>query len=147
MKLSTRGRYAVRAMVDIAMYHGETPVLLRDVAERQQLSLHYLENIFVRLRTAGLVKSTRGARGGFVLAKLPSEIPLSEIVNVLEGPIAPVECVNDPAVCERASFCAVRDLWVEMGAAASKVLESVTLQDLVEWEKKKEQPEALIYYI
>lgn len=133
--------------MDVAMHHRETPVLLRDVAERQQISLYYLENIFVRLRTAGLVKSTRGARGGFALARSPSEIPLSEIVEVLEGPIAPVECVADPAVCERASFCAVRDLWVEMGAAMSKVLESVTLQDLVEQQRKKDQPAAPMYQI
>ncbi len=133
--------------MDVAMHHHETPVLLRDVAERQQISMYYLENIFVRLRTAGLVKSIRGAQGGFTLAKPPSEIQLSEIVKVLEGPMAPVGCVDDPAVCERASFCAVRDTWVEMGTAMSRVLESVTLQDLVERQRKKKKPEAPIYHI
>jgi Rrf2 family protein len=134
-------------MVDVALHYGEAPVILRDIAEGQQISLHYLENIFVRLRTAGLVKSTRGAQGGFTLAKSPSEIQLSEIVEALEGSMAPVECVDDPQACERASFCAVRDLWVEMSAAMSQVLESVTLQDLVEQQEKKKQPEAPIYYI
>ena len=133
--------------MDVAMHHHETPVLLRDVAERQQISMYYLENIFVRLRTAGLVKSIRGAQGGFTLAKPPSEIQLSEIVKVLEGPMAPVGCVDDPAVCERASFRAVRDTWVEMGTAMSRVLESVTLQDLVERQRKKKKPEAPIYHI
>jgi Rrf2 family protein len=147
MKLSTRGRYAVRAMVDVAMHHHETPVLLRNVAERQQISTYYLENIFVRLRAAGLVKSTRGAQGGFSLAKSPSEIQLGEIVKVLEGSMAPVGCVDDPAICERANFCAVRDIWVEMGTAMSKVLESVTLQDLVERQREKTQSETPIYYI
>jgi Rrf2 family protein len=134
-------------MVDVALHYREAPVILRDIAEGQQISLHYLENIFVRLRTAGLVKSTRGAQGGFTVAKSPSEIRLSEIVEALEGSMAPVACVDDSAVCERASFCAVRDLWVEMGAAMSKVLESVTLQDLVEQQRKRKQPEAPIYYI
>jgi len=147
MKLSTKGRYAVRAMVDVAMHYGEAPVILRGVAERQQISMHYLENIFVRLGAAGLVRSIRGAQGGFTLAKPPSQIKLSEIVQTLEGPIAPVQCVDDATACERASFCATRDIWVEMGTAMSKVLESVSLQDLAERQRKKEQPEAPIYYI
>lgn len=147
MKLSTKGRYATRAMFDVALHYHEATVVLRDIAERQQISMHYLEQLFVRLRAAGLVKSTRGAEGGFALTKPPSQIKLSEIVEALEGPIAPVGCVNDPAVCERASSCAVRDMWVEMGTAMSQVLESVTLQDLVERQRKKEQPKAFIYYI
>ncbi|TET83536.1 Rrf2 family transcriptional regulator [candidate division TA06 bacterium] len=147
MKLSTKGRYAVRAMGDVAMHYGEAPVILREVAERQGISVHYLENIFMRLAAAGLVRSIRGAQGGFTLAKPPSEIRLSQIVKALEGPIAPVQCVESPTTCERASSCATRDIWVEMGAAMSKVLESVSLQDLAEQQRKKEQPEAPIYYI
>ncbi len=147
MKLSTKGRYAARAMVDMALHYQEAPILLRDIAEREQISMHYLEQLFVRLRAAGLVKSTRGAQGGFTLAKPPSQIKLSEVVQTLEGPLALVPCIDDATTCERASLCVTRDIWVEMGTAMSKVLESVSLQDLVERQRKKEQPKTVIYYI
>lgn len=147
MKLPTRGRYAVRALVDVAMHCHETPVILRGVAERQDISLQYLQQIFVRLGAAGLVKGTRGAKGGFTLAKPASQTKLSDIVQALEGSIAPVKCVDDPATCERVNSCAARDIWVEMGTAARKVLESVTLEDLVERQRQKERPEATIYHV
>jgi len=147
MKLSTKGRYAVRAMGDVAMHYGEAPVILREVAERQGISVHYLENIFIRLAAAGLVRSLRGPQGGFTLAKPPSEIRLSEIVKALEGPIAPVQCVESPTTCERANSCAARDIWVEMGAAMNRVLESVTLQDLVDRQREKKDSETPIYHI
>lgn len=147
MKLSTKARYAVRGMGDVAMHYGEAPVILREVAERQGISVHYLENIFTRLAAAGLTRSIRGSKGGFTLAKPASEIRLSEIVMAVEGPIAPVQCVDEPTVCERADSCATRDIWVEMRAAMSIVLESVTLQDLVERQRKKKRPEAPTYYI
>jgi len=147
MKLSTRGRYAVRALVDVAMHCHETPVILRGVAEREDISLQYLQQIFVRLGAAGLVKGTRGPKGGFTLAKPASQTKLSEIVQALEGSIAPAKCVDDPTTCKRVNSCAVRDIWVEMGTAVSKLLESVSLQDLVERQGKKKRPEAPTYYI
>lgn len=147
MRVSTKGRYGVRALVDIAMHLHESPVVLRDVARRQQISLHYLEQIFVRLRAADLVNSTRGAQGGFTLARPPDDIKLSEVVHVLEGSVAPARCVDDPASCERSNTCAFRDLWTEMGAAMNRVLESASLQDLAERQMAKEQHEAPVYYI
>ena len=132
MKLSTRVRYGTRALLDIAQHRGDKPVLLRDIAKRQQVSRNYLEQILGQLKAAGLVRSIRGVRGGFVLTKPPSEIKLSEIFLALEGPISLVECVEDANICERVGTCATRKLWKELSALITDVLGSKTLQDLME---------------
>jgi len=147
MKLSTRGRYGLRALLDLALHQGEGLVLLKDIARRQEFSLPYLDHLITPLIAAGLVKSTRGARGGVVLFKPPSEIKLSEVVELLEGSIAPVDCVNDPKVCHRSAFCVARDVWSEMKDAMSQVLDSTTIQDLVERQRQKGQPETEMYHI
>jgi Rrf2 family protein len=147
VKLSTKGRYAMRAMLDLALHYGEGPILLKDVAKREHISEGYLEQIILPLKAAGLVNSTRGARGGFILAKPPSQIKLIEVMQVSEGSVAPVECVSDPEVCSHASVCVTRDIWSEMKKAMDGILESTTLQDLVERQKEKEQPKARMYYI
>ncbi|MFW6105203.1 MAG: RrF2 family transcriptional regulator [Chloroflexota bacterium] len=147
MKLSTKGRYGLRALLDLALYQGEGLVLLKDIARRQEVSLPYLEHLIAPLIAAGVVKSTRGARGGVLLLKPPSEIKLSEVIQLLEGSITPVDCVNNPALCHRATFCVTRDIWVEMKEAMSQVLDSTTLQDLVERQKRKGRPEEMMYYI
>lgn len=147
MKLSTKGRYAMRAMLDLSLHYGEGPILLKDIAKREHISERYLEQIILLLKAAGLVNSTRGARGGFILAKLPSQIRLIEVMQVSEGSIAPLECVSDPEVCSHASLCVTRDIWSEMKKAMNGILESTTLQDLVERQREKEQPKARMYYI
>jgi Rrf2 family protein len=147
MKLSTRTRYGTRALLDLALNAGEGLVLLKDIARRQEVSLPYLEHLITPLIAAGLVKSTRGARGGVLLLKPPSEIKLSEVVQLLEGSIAPVDCVNDPKVCHRSASCVTRDIWSEMKRAMNGVLESTTLQDLVERQKGKNGPNHRMYYI
>jgi len=147
MKLSTRGRYGLRALLDLAVHRGEGLVLLKDVARRQEISLAYLEHLITPLVAAGLVKSTRGTRGGVLLLKPPADIRLSEVVQVLEGPIAPVDCVNNPALCHRSAFCVTRDIWVEMKEAMSQVLDSTTLQDLVERQRQKGQVETELHRI
>ena len=147
MKLSTRGRYGVRALLDLALHQGEGPVLLKDIARRQEFSLAYLEHLITPLIAAGLVKSTRGARGGVFLLKSPAEIKLGEVVQLLEGSIAPVDCVNDPKICHRSASCVTRDIWIEMKRAMSQVLDSTTLQDLVERQRQKGQIETGMYYI
>jgi len=147
MKLSTKGRYAARAMLDLAFHYGEGPILLKDIARRQQISERYLEHLITPIKVAGLVTSMRGARGGFTLAKPPSQIRLSEIIQIVEGSIAPVECVDDPDICSRADLCVTRDIWTEMQKAMSGVLESTTLQDLIQRQREKENPEAVMYYI
>jgi Rrf2 family cysteine metabolism transcriptional repressor len=147
MKLSTRGRYGLRALLDLAVHQGEGLVLLKDIARRQEVSLPYLEHLIAPLIAAGLVKSTRGARGGVLLLKPPADIRLSEVVQVLEGPIAPVDCVNNPALCHRSAFCVTRDIWVELKEAMSQVLDSTTLQDLVERQRQKGQVETELHRI
>jgi Rrf2 family protein len=145
MRLSTKGCYGTRAMLDLAVNFSKNPVLLRDIAKRQGLSQKYLEQLISALRKAGLVRSIRGARGGYVLAKPPSEIRLSEIMDVLEGSMAPVDCVDDPQVCSRASFCVTRDIWVKVKEAIDNIFESITLQELVEKQENKLGPKILPY--
>jgi Rrf2 family protein len=134
-------------MLDLALNFGKEPVLLRDIARRQEVSEKYLEHSVSALRKAGLVRSIRGARGGYVLAKSPSEIRLSEIMEVLEGSMAPVDCVGDPKVCHRANLCITREIWAKMKEAIDNILESITLQDMVEQQKKKESSKAVVYDI
>jgi len=147
MKLSTRGQYGTRALLELALHQGERPVLLRDIAQRQQISLQYLEHLISPLIAGGMVRSTRGARGGVSLARTPEDIRLSEVVHLLEGSVAPVKCVDNPETCVRSELCVTRDVWGEMKQAIDGVLESTTLKDLVERQKKKEHPEAGMYYI
>lgn len=137
MKLSTKGQYATRAMLDLALHYGEGYVLLKDVARRQAISDRYLEHIIIPLKMAGLVRSVRGAKGGFELAKPPGDINVGEIIQVCEGSIAPVECVDNAAVCSRASFCVARDVWAEMEKAMRGVLQAITLQDLAARQRLK----------
>ena len=147
MRLSTKGRYGARAMLDLALNFGKDPVLLRDIARRQEVSEKYLEHSISALRKAGLVRSVRGARGGYILAKSPSEIRLSKIMEVLEGSMAPVDCVDDPQVCHRANLCVTRDIWVKMKEAIDNILKSTTLQDMVEQQKEKESSKSIMYDI
>jgi Rrf2 family cysteine metabolism transcriptional repressor len=131
MKLSTRGRYGTRTLVDLALHWHEGPILMRDIAQRQQIPLPYLEHLIAPLKTAGIIKSTRGARGGIWLDKPPQEVRLSEVIQLLEGPIALVDCVNNPDTCPHSDLCATRHIWCEIRKAISGVLESITLQDLI----------------
>ena len=147
MKLSTRGRYGLRALLDLAVHQGEGMVLLKDIARRQEVSLPYLEHLITPLIAGGLVKSTRGARGGVLLLKPPAEVKLTEVVQLLEGSIAPVDCVNDPKVCHRSTSCVTRDVWIQIKDAMTQVLDSTTLQDLVERQRQKEQTETRMYHI
>lgn len=147
MKLSTRGRYATRALLDLALHQEEAPVLLKDIAQRQQISLPYLEHLITPLIAGGILRSTRGARGGVSLAKLPEQVKLREVIQLLEGSTAPVECVNNPDICTRSDLCVTRDIWCELRSAIDGVLESTTLQDLVERQKRKGRPGEAMYYI
>jgi Rrf2 family protein len=147
MKLSARGRYGTRVLLDLALQGGEKPVPLKDIARRQQISLLYLEHLIAPLIAAGMMRSTRGPRGGVCLSRSPGEIRLSEVMGLLEGSIAAVDCVSDPKACSRSELCVTRDIWAELKRAMDGVLESVTLQDLVERQKGKEQPAEKMYYI
>lgn len=131
MRLSTRGRYGVRAMLELAMQSGKGPVPLRDLAQRQEISAKYLEQLLIPLKGAGLVQSARGARGGYMLAKEPDRISLYDIVCSLEGPLAPVECVQDPSSCDRVGGCTVHLVWGEMGEMLVNFLSSLSLSEMV----------------
>lgn len=147
MKLSTRGSYGTRAMLELALHADEGPVQLKEIARNQAVSERYLEQLVIALKVAGLVKSTRGAKGGFVLARHPSEIKLSDVVQVLEGSLAPMACIDEPGVCNRALNCVTRDLWTEMKVAMVGVLEKTTLQDLVQRHRDKAQKPLSSYSI
>jgi Rrf2 family cysteine metabolism transcriptional repressor len=132
MKLSTKGRYGVKAMVDLAINQGETPVSIKSISERQNISEYYLEQLFLPLRKANLIKSTRGAQGGYVLNKLPGEITIGEIINVLEGPIEISDCVDGGLSCSNGDSCATRLLWEKIRKSIDDVLDSTTLQDILD---------------
>lgn len=137
MKFSTRARYGMRAMLDLAIHGDGGLVLLKDIASRQEISKRYLEHMMTLLRNRGLVVAERGAAGGYRLARPASDMSLVEIFEALEGEIAPVECVRDRSVCGRAEDCVVRDLWCDVSEAMRGVLENQTLADLKErWEKQ-----------
>ena len=145
MKLSARARYGTKALLELALRWGKEPVLLKDIAQRQQIPLPYLEHLIGPLVRAGIVKSTRGARGGVSLLKPPEEVMLSEVIQLLEGSISPAECVDNPETCSRSNLCVTHDIWDEVKEAVSKVLESITLQDLVERRRQKGQLGVLEY--
>ncbi len=146
LKLSTKGRYGARLMLELALNCGKGPVLLKDIAKSQEISEGYLEHILPPLKAAGLVNSTRGAHGGYTLAKTPSKITLKEVVQILEGSLSPAECVDTPSVCQRIRSCVTRDIWKEVGEKISKTLASETLKDMVQMQRDKEEP-SLIYNI
>ncbi|MBI2850218.1 MAG: Rrf2 family transcriptional regulator [Chloroflexi bacterium] len=147
MKLSTRGQYGARLLLDLALHKAEGPVLLKDIARRQEIPLAYLKHLVAPLVGAGILRSARGAKGGLLLAKPPEQVKLREVIQLLEGPINPVECVNDPAVCGRSSSCATRDVWVDLQKAMEGVLEATTVANLVERHREKEQPVGAMYNI
>ncbi len=136
MKLSTKGRYGVSAIYDIALNSTEGPVSMRSVAERQMISDHYLEQLMVHLRRAGFVKSVRGAQGGYTLAKSPKEITVGDIIRVMEGPIAPVDCLlsgasTDKYYCPKSGACVTRSVWERVGSAIENLLDGITIEDLI----------------
>jgi Rrf2 family protein len=148
MKLSTRSRYSTRAILDLALHCGDGPQVLRDIAERQDISERYLENIMVSLVAGGIAKSIRGNKGGFMLARRPEEIRLGEIVRIMEGSMAPVDCVVDPSSCERAETCVACDIWTKLRDSIVGYLDSVSIADMVEMHQEKlNSLEGTMYYI
>jgi len=137
MKLSTRGRYGVRLMLELALHYGEGPILLKDIAERQGISEKYLWQLINPLKTTGLVNSLRGAHGGYVLGKAPEAISLKAILRILEGSLCLVDCVDNPALCERSLSCISRDIWGEASKNMQQTLEDTTLAAMVERQKEK----------
>jgi len=139
MKLPTKATYSIKAMLDIALHFDEGPISVKRISERQNVSERYLEQLFILLRVARLARGIPGAKGGFSLTKPPSGITLSEIIQATEGSIAPVGCVDEPGLCSLSDVCVMRNVWSRMKQAMDDVLESVTLQDLVEQQRQIEQ--------
>ncbi len=137
MKLSTRVRYAMRAMLELALQADAPSVSSREVAARQKVSEKYVGQLLAQLHTAGLVHSVRGQGGGFRLARPPKEIRLLDVVLAFEGTLAPVPCVDEPDLCARAPDCVTRDLWCELKESLETPLQKSTLADLVRRHRKK----------
>lgn len=132
MKISTKGRYGLRAVLDLAVHSDGSPILLKDIANRQNISRRYLERLFASLKSSGILRSIRGAQGGYVLGKTTEQISLGEILESLEGPLVPVDCVSDNGICHGAEMCVTRDIWCEIAKQTWKYLDNIKLQDLVD---------------
>ncbi len=138
MKISTKGRYAIRLMLDLASDTSGKPVSLNDIASRQQISEKYLEQIISVLNKAGYVKSIRGPQGGYQLVKKPEEYTVGMILRTTEGDLAPVSCVGSGAVeCDRADGCVTVRIWQKINDAVDNVVDNITLEDLVDWQNEK----------
>ena len=139
VKLSTKGRYGVSAMYDLAVHHGQGPISLKSVALRQGISEHYLEQLMGTLRKAGYVKSVRGAQGGYTLTKQPADITVGDIIRIMEGPTAPVDCLlagtENNKYSTRAGHCVTRGVWAKVRDSIDTVLDSITLADLAKEDK------------
>ncbi|MGD0078973.1 MAG: Rrf2 family transcriptional regulator [Sedimentisphaerales bacterium] len=136
MKLSTRTRYATRAILELAEHFGKGPLQTRIIAKHQDISVKYLEQLMSALKSAGLIRSQRGAKGGYVLAQSPEKIKLSEIFDIFEGPVVTVECVTNEKYCDKAGDCVARQVWREIQKAIKGILESITLQDALDKAKQ-----------
>ncbi|KKR04429.1 MAG: Rrf2 family protein [Candidatus Uhrbacteria bacterium GW2011_GWF2_39_13] len=147
MKLSTRSRYGLRLMFELALHFGKGSVFLKDIAKKQDISEKYLSKLIIPLKAAKLVNSARGAHGGYTIAREPSLITVREIVEVLEGDISPVECVKNSGVCKRASTCPTRDIWCSLEREIFNVLENITLQNIVRTHETKSAQRNFSYTI
>jgi Rrf2 family protein len=145
MKFSTKGRYATRAMLDLALRYGEGTIMVKDIAARQGVSERYLEQILVSMRVAGLVESVRGSGGGFLLARSPVSITIGEIIRAVEGSTAPVGCVDNPALCNRSEACTMYDVWKDVKTAIDDVLDGISLQNMIERYNRKTEVANLIH--
>jgi len=134
MKISTRLRYGLRLLIDLANHQHDSPVKLKDIAQRQNISLNYMRQLIMPLETAGFIRSIRGNRGGYVLDKSPEEINLWEVASVLEGPLTLVDCVESPQLCQRAGTCPTRDLWSTIANKIRATLTEKSLNDIAKGE-------------
>ncbi len=140
MKLSTKGRYGLRAVLDIALHSEEEAVALSTIAERQSISISYLEQLIAKLKKAGIVSSTRGAKGGYILAKAPSMISVGEILRALEGNLDPVDCaeiVGGETTCNASDICVTKYVWKRISDSINSAVDNLMLSELVEESKAR----------
>ncbi len=140
MKISTKGRYALRLMIDLATNDDGKPIRIKDVAARQEISDKYLEQIIAVLNKAGYVKSIRGPQGGYILKKKPENYTVGMILRLTEGSLAPVSCIEEAeADCERQRDCVTYLLWKKVSDAINDVVDTITLKDLIDWQQGAEE--------
>ncbi|MBN2642580.1 MAG: Rrf2 family transcriptional regulator [Victivallales bacterium] len=147
MKLSTRSRYGLRLMFELALAYGSRAIQLQDIAQRQELSEKYLSKLIISLRGAKLIGSVRGAHGGYVLKRDPDKITLKEIVSSLEGGLSIVDCTENSSECERVKKCPTRDVWCGLNKVVSDYLEGITLADIVEQYRLEHKSSKDMYFI
>ena len=135
MKISTKGDYGVRALIELAHHYGEGPLQSAEIAARQEVPEPYLDQLLTNLRRAGFIRSVRGPQGGHALIRDPREVKLSEVIVALEGSLAPIACVDDPEACTRTGGCVQREVWEQVRDATLEVLEHVSIADLAEKER------------
>jgi Rrf2 family cysteine metabolism transcriptional repressor len=133
MKLSSRFRYGLRLLVELAENYQKGPILLKNIAECEKISKKYLEQIVIALKNAGIVRATRGSKGGYYLIQSPQKITVAEIYRILEGSYSPVDCLDNPKICSLKNSCQTRKLWSELSTAIEKVFDNLTLVDLLKY--------------
>jgi Rrf2 family protein len=132
MKLTMKGDYGLRAMLDMAAYYGQGPIESADIARRQYIPEQYLDQILMALRKEGLVKSVRGPKGGHMLARSPAEITMAQVMQALEGYVPPMECLPNPDFCKLSPGCALREVWQQIDAMTQQVLGTTTIEQLAQ---------------
>lgn len=149
MKISTKGRYGLEALLDMAVYSDGSHTNIKSIAERQGIPEKYLEQIFTLLKRSGIIKSVRGAQGGYLLAETPDKISIRQILNALEGPLSPVSCVVDgqESDCKRFDSCVTRAFWRRMMEELNRVTEATSLADLMDCHQTDNQGKNPEYYI
>ena len=137
MKLSTRGEYSSRLMMELAIKYGKGPMLLKDISKAQDISLKYLGQLIIPLKIVDLIKSTRGSHGGYYLSRPPDKIKLLEIIEATEGSLYIVECIKNPEICYRSENCVAREIWEEASEKFIEIFNSITLKDMVDRQREK----------
>ena len=132
MKISTKGRYGLRILLDLALNDSEKPRMIRDISESQHISEKYISRLIIELRKAGMVKSIRGSKGGYRISREPKEITLLDVVEVMEGPVSIVDCVSARDCCPRIASCVTREIWTELNSQIREALQKITLQEIID---------------
>lgn len=147
MRMTMKGDYGLRAMIDLAAHYGRGPVPSSEIATRQLVPEHFLDQLLITLRRAGLLKSLRGPQGGHMLARPPSQITMSDVIRALEGNTAPMECVPNPSVCQLSPGCGMRDVWIQVEEYAQQLLSATNLEQLAQRHRVPSQEGEVMYYI
>ena len=146
MKISTKGRYGLRILMDLALHESEKPRLIRDIAKSQQISEKYISRLVIALRKAGMIRSVRGVNGGFHLAMKPEDITLLDVIEVMEGPVSIVDCVSAPKRCALSGDCAPREIWCKLNDEIRGLMRQTTLADILESYKKQSARDGMVDY-